>query len=361
MAAAEATTPSQRLLIGTSNPSPNGGEGKGIYVSHFADGALTEPVLAVEVSSPGFLAMGPDGLLFAEESPVNGHGQAATYRVVDDTSIVPLDNASSGGPGTCHVCITPDGRCVAVANYDGGSIASFRAKPDGALQQASFIQFPPDEHGPVASRQDKSHCHCVTVAPGGNFLLVNDLGLDRIHIFRLDHATAKLLPHTPSHWSSAPGAGPRHIVCHPNGKWIYCINEVNCTTNQLLWNQTDGTLATLATISTLPEGDTTNEPRASELVFSKDLRFLYGSNRVSDTFVVYALDPQTGAPTLVHHCPNPGTESRHIAIDASGQWFLSANQFSGDVSVFPIDTSTGKLGTRSSSIAVEGASCLLFA
>jgi 6-phosphogluconolactonase len=357
----DAKVPPQRLMIGTSNPSPDGGEGKGIYVAEFRDGALSEPVLAVKVSSPGFLAMAPNSLLFAEESPVSGDGQAATYRVGAGTSVVPLHTATSSGPGTCHLCITQDGLCAAVANYDGGSVASFRASADGALQQATFIQFPPDQHGPVASRQDKSHCHCVTVAPGGEFVLVNDLGLDRIHVFRLDHATAQLLPHRPSHWASAPGAGPRHIVCHPNGWWIFCINEVNCTVNQLRWNAADGTLTTLATISTLPEGDTAHEPRACELVFSKDLRFLYGSNRVSDTFVVYALDPRTGAPTLVHHCDNPGTESRHINIDASGKWFLSANQFSGDVSVFPIDAATGKLRPRSSSIAVDGASCLLFA
>ena len=357
----EANVPSRRLLIGTSNPSPDGGEGKGIYVAGFLDGALSEPVLAAEGSSPGFLAMAPNGLLFAEESPVSGNGQVATYRTGTGIAIRPLQTADAGGPGTCHLCITPDGQCAMVANYDGGSVASFRTTADGALQQASFIQFPPDEHGPVASRQEKSHCHCVTVAPGGKFLLVNDLGLDRIHIFRLDHATARLLPHTPTHWASAPGAGPRHIVCHPNGNWIYCINEVNCTVNQLLWHATEGTLTTLNTIGTLPEGDTAHEPRASELVFSKDLRFLYGSNRVSDTFVVYALDPHTGAPTLVHHCDNPGSESRHIAIDPTGQWFLSANQFSGDVSVFPIDMATGKLGARSSSIPVDGASCLLFA
>ncbi len=361
MASSEVETSSRRLIIGTTNPQPTSGAGRGIYVAEFHDGALIEPVLAIEVRSPGFLAMAPDGQLFAEQSPSEGNAEAATYRVGGGADIVPLGMADAGDPGSCHISITADGRCAFVANYSGGSVASFRAAPDGVLQQASFIQFPPDEHGPVASRQDKSHCHCVTVAPGGEFLLVNDLGLDRIHIFRLDHATARLLPHTPSHWASAPGAGPRHIVCHPNGTWIYCINEVNCTVNQLLWNAAEGTLTTLETITTLPAGDTAHEPRASELAFAKDLRFLYGSNRVSETFVVYALDPQSGAPRLVQHLDNPGVESRHIVVDPDGRWLLSANQFSSDVSVFPIDTATGRLGPRSSSIAVDGASCLLFA
>ena len=351
----------QRLLIGTTNPSPKGGAGKGIYVSELHNGTLAEPVLAVEARSPGFLAMAPGGLLFAEQSPATGNGQAATYRLGAGTEIVPLDTGDAGGEDTCHIGISHDGRCAVVANYASGSVASFHADADGTLQRASLLEFPPYEHGPVVSRQDKSHCHCATVAPGGDFVLVNDLGLDRIHIFRLDRETADLLPHAPSLWASAPGAGPRHIVCHPNGVWIYCINEVNCTVNQLLWNAAEGTLKTLSVIGTLPPGDTAHEPRACELAFAKDLRFLYGSNRVSETFVVYAIDPQSGALSLVHHRDNPGVESRHIAVDPSGRWFLSANQFSGDVLVFPIDTVTGELGPCSAKIAVCGASCLLFA
>ena len=357
---ADASTPAatQRLLIGTSNPSATGGEGKGIYVSQFRGGILSPPVLAVETRSPGFLAMAPHGLLFAEQAPAKQNAQAASYRVGSGADIHALSQAEAGDPGACHVGITKDGSCVFVANYSGGSVASFTAAGDGTLKRASFIQFPPDEHGP-SKFQGNAHAHCCTVSPGGGFVLVNDLGLDRIHVFRLNHATAELVPHTPSHWASAAGAGPRHVVVHPNGKWIYSINELDNTVNQLLWHEADGTLTTLATITTLPHP--APEAHACEVIFSKDHRFLYASNRFLEGFAVFSIDAATGALKPVQHPENPGQQSRHIAIDATGKWFLSANQFSGDVSVFPVDTATGKLGPRSSSIAVEGASCLLFA
>lgn len=359
-APAEAAAPatSQRLLIGTTNTSASGGEGKGIYVSEFRDGTLSAPVLAVATRSPGFLAMAPHGLLYAEQAPAKGNAEAASFDVGKGADIKPLSHADAGDPGACHVGITEDGRCVFVASYGGGNVASFTATAEGLLQRASFIQFPPDEHGPTKF-QKTSHAHSAIPSPGGGFVLVNDLGLDRIHVFRLDHATAKLLPHTPSHWASAAGAGPRHLALHPNGEWIYCINELDNTVNQLLWNETDGTLTTLATVSTLPHPYP--DAHACELVFSKDVRFLYASNRFLEGFAVYAIDAATGGLTAVQYPQNPGKQSRHIAIDATGKWFLSANQFSGDVSVFPIDTSTGKLGQSSSSIAVDGASCLLFA
>lgn len=356
-AGAVAPVAAQRLLIGTTNTSAKGGEGKGIYVSEFRDGTLSPPVLAVETRSPGFLAMGPRGLLFAEQAPSKQTAQAASFHVGSGSAIRPISQADAGDPGACHVGITKDGRCVFVSNYSGGNVASFTATREGVLKRASFIQFPPDEHGPTKF-QEKAHAHSAIPSPGGGFVLVNDLGLDRIHVFRLDHATAKLLPHTPSHWASAAGAGPRHLAVHPNGKWIYCINELDNTVDQLLWNEEKGTLTTLATVSTLPHAFP--DAHACELVFSKDMRFLYASNRFLEGFAVYSIDAATGALTAVQFPENPGEQSRHIAIDGTGKWFLSANQFSGDVSVFPIDNATGKLGPRSSMIAVDGASCLLF-
>lgn len=361
LADASLTTGKLRLLIGTSNTAANGGAGRGIYVAEFQDGILSAPVLAVETRSPGFLATAPHGLLYAQTAPEGKNSDAASYRLDAGTAIHGIDHADAGDAGGCHIGVSRDGRCVFVANYGGGNVASFAATKDGRLRRATFIQFPPTEHGPRADRQEKSHAHSAVTSPDGNYVLVNDLGLDRIHVFRLNRATAELMPHTPSHWSSAPGAGPRHLACHPNGKWIYCINEVNNTVDQLLWNASEGSLRTLGTVSTLPPDTPTPGAHACELVFAKDLRFLYASNRTYEGFVVFALDAATGSLTPMQYISNPGKESRHLAIDPSGKWFLSANQFSGDVSVFPINTTTGNLGERRGLIEVAGASCLVFA
>ena len=362
-AAAPLQAGTQRLFIGTSNPSAHGGKGAGIYTASFQGGKLSEPELAVAASSPSFLAVVP-----GKHTPIYavlggdaaGSSAAASY-AVSTSPLRPISNASANGDGGCHISVSADGLAVLVANYSGGSVASFRADAAGNLAQASFVQFPPDQHGPVKDRQEKAHAHSALVSPDGNFVFVNDLGLDRIHVFRLDRATSKLLPHQPDHWASAPGAGPRHLVFHPNGKWVYCINELNSTIDQLQWNPTHGVLTTKSTVHTLPPGVKADETRACEMVFSRDLRFLYASNRVHESFAVFAVDATTGSLSVVQELPNPGKEARHIAIDPSGKWFLSANQFSGDVSVFPVDTATGKLSPRSSKVDLAGPSCLLFA
>ena len=117
-----------------------------------------------------------------------------------------INEVASIGGGTCHVAFDHTGRSAFAANYGGGSAASFSVGANGRLSPAvSFFQY--SGHGPDAKRQKAPHAHRVTVSPDNRFLLVNDLGLDAIHIYRLDAATAKLTPNEPSAWRSAPGPG----------------------------------------------------------------------------------------------------------------------------------------------------------
>ena len=351
-----------RLLLGTS-----GRGSKGMYVGYFNDGHLTEPTLAVEASNPSFLALPrPDyPVLFAVTQPESkpSHATSFTHPAMSDRrgeQFRKISVAPSHGVGGCHVGVSPDGHAVFIANYRGASVASFLADAEGHLTLATHIDFPPEGHGPNPERQQQSYIHSALSSPDGNFVLVNDLGLDRIHIFRLDHQTAELTPH--GEWYAAPGSGPRHLALHPNGHWIYCVHELNSTVAQLQWDAAKGTLTALGEpICALPRDVLPEGKRCSEIVFSKDLRFLYCSTRVEELFTVFAIDAETGALSTVQHLANPGKESRHIAISPDGRFFLSANQFSDEISIFPIDTASGKLGERTESVPLGGPSCLLFA
>jgi 6-phosphogluconolactonase len=356
----------QRLFIGTTNPRPGEGEGRGIFAAFFKDGVLSAPQMIAEGVSPSFLASrtGTSTPLYTVLGGDFGNAVAISYATAADDETVPqmlslLSQADCGSPGGCHLSLSDDGHILLSANYTGASVASFLVGDGGAISVASVMDVPPIAVG-THHRQEAPHPHCAYIAPGGKFVLVNDLGLDRIHVYTLDTATGKLGPHTPGHWDAAPCSGPRHILIHPNGKWIYNINELNSTIDQLAWDAALGTLSTIRTVSTVPSGVDTGKLQACEMIFSQDLRFLYASNRVRQSFVVYTVDAATGALDMIQELPNPGRESRHIAFDASGDWFLSANQFSGDISVFPVDASTGLLSPRTSYVELDGPSCLLF-
>jgi 6-phosphogluconolactonase len=363
---AKGTAAERRILIGTSSPNEFTGSGEGIFSASFHDGQVGAPTLVAKASSPSFLAVPQAGHpLYAVLGGDGGESVAQSYLIAGSnaasTVLQPVGRAGSGSGGGCHVSTSKDGSCVFLANYGGSGVASFKADPTGHIALASAISFPPDEHGPVTDRQEKSHVHSALVSPDGNYVLVNDLGLDRIHVFRLDHATAKLEAHTPDHWKSEAGSGPRHLVMHPNGRWIYCICELNSTVVLLEWDAAKGTLTTKSVSHTLPDGVDFHKARGCELAFSKDLRFLYASNRrASESFAVFAVNAKTGMLSRVQVKENTGLEARYITLDPSGRWLVVANQFSGDVSVFPLDTATGKIGDRASTVKVSGASCILF-
>ena len=352
-----------RVLIGTS-----GRGSKGIYSAYLGpDGVLSTPALVARAENPSFLAApqmyGGDGFVFAVTQPEERNSSASSFvhEPMQDTpgeTLPHVSDASSTSPGGCHVSATKDGRCVFVANYGGGSLASFRADAQGRLTLATLRAYPPDGHGPEKDRQMGSHVHSVQPAPGEGFVLASDLGLDRIHILRLDRATAKLTPH--GEFLARPGSGPRHMVAHSNGKWIYSINELNSTIDLLDWDAAAGTLKLRTIVGTLPHFVDPVGKRACELVFLPGEQFLYAANRVYEDFAVFAVNPQTGVPTNVQHLANTGKESRHIAVDPLGQYFLSADQFSDDVTVYAIDAATGRLGAKTSSVRVGGPSCLVF-
>ena len=352
---------SQRLFIGTANTARDGsGAGPGIFAAEFADGKLSQPEMIATINSPGFLAKAKNSDILFVQASSKGHTTAAAFRIGSGRSLTEISRAQSQGGGGCHIGVSHDVRACFVANYGGGSVSSFLADAGGQLTEASFIQFPPDEHGPDKDRQEKAHAHCTVVSPDGDFVFVNDLGLDRIHVFALDHATAKLTQHT--EWKATPGSGPRHVLLHPNGKWVYNINEMGSSIDHLQWSATHGVLTTKATVSTLPEGSPgKGQSRSCEMVFGAGQRFLYASNRIHESFAVFAVNPATGTLTFLQERMNPGHESRHMAVDPSGKWLLSANQFSGDISIFPIDAKTGHLGERTSMTPIAGPSCLLFA
>ncbi|HZY61992.1 MAG TPA: lactonase family protein, partial [Edaphobacter sp.] len=244
MADASKANQGELLLVGTQTS----GGSKGIYSYRFDEttGELKQTGLAAAIADPTFLALAPGGkrLYAATETDTfaGKHGGGITGFDLEPATghLTEINGVPTGGTGTCHVAVDHTGHCAFAANYSGGSAASFHLDSNGRLSDAvSFFQY--EGHGPNADRQEKAHAHRVTVSPENKFLLINDLGLDKIHIYKLDASTAKLTPNNPPAWKSAPGAGPRALRFHPNGKLAYCVNELASTVDVLRWNGEHGT------------------------------------------------------------------------------------------------------------------------
>lgn len=352
------------LLVGTQTAETS----KGIYAYalNSETGDLRQIALAAEADNPTFLTLAPDRetVLVANETDEyegKSSGAVSSYWLDrKNAKLVKISESATGGPGTCHVAVDHTGRAAFAANYGGGSATSFRLNASGHLSAAVwFEQY--HGHGPDKRRQTAPHAHRVTVSPDNRFLLVNDLGQDEIHIHRLDAATAKVTPNDPAIWKSAPGAGPRALRFHPNGRWAYCITEMGSTVDVLDWDPVRGALTTTQVLSLtahkVPHWDT----GGSEIVFDGAARFAYVADRFYELIVTFAISPEDGKLTELDRVPCGGKLPRHIALDPTGRWLLAANQESDNISVFARDANSGKLSPPEKSFPISKPQCLVFA
>jgi 6-phosphogluconolactonase len=349
-----------RLYIGTYTWKAS----KGIYLSRLdpATGALEAPVLAGAATNPSFVAIHPSGrFLYAvgEVDRFGGQkGGVLSAFAVDPQSgkLTLLNQQSSRGPGPCHVAVDRTGRWALVANYSGGSVACLPIQPDGRLGEATdFVQHKGSSVNP--QRQQGPHAHAAYFDAANRFVFVPDLGLDKVMIYRFDADKGQLTPGNPPWVAMAPGAGPRHLAFHPNGRFAYVINEINSTVTALGYDAARGTLKPLESVSTLPEGFRGKSTTAEVFVHPSG-KFLYGSNRGHDSIAAFAIDAETGKLRLVGFEPTQGKSPRNFAIDPTGTFLLAANQDGDNVVVFRIDAQSGKLQATGYSIKVAAPVCV---
>jgi 6-phosphogluconolactonase len=351
------------LLVGTQT----GDESKGIYAYRFADatGELHEIGLATKADNPTFLVLAPDGRTVFATSEVDqyqGKASGAVSSFVLDRRrgrLKKINEVASLGGGPCHLVVDREGRSVFAANYGGGSVASFAVRAGGRLSPAvSFLQY--SGHGPDAERQEAPHAHRVTVSPDNRFLLVNDLGLDAIHLCELDATTAKLKPRDTPAWRSAAGAGPRALLFHPSGRWAYCVTEMQSTVEVLRWNAAAGTLDTVQEMELRPPGFQ-GKTGGCDIVLDREGRFAYAADRFDDIVVSFAVSSEDGRLTLLDRIDCGGKIPRHLALDPSGRWLLVANQDSDTISILSRDARSGVLKNLGYSVPLSKPQCLVFA
>ncbi len=352
-----------RAYIGTYT----GARSLGIYTALFdpESGRLSNLDLAAETRNPTFLALSPNGrVLYAANEISNYSGQRAgavsAFSINRETGKLTLLNQQpSAGSGPCHIAVDKTGRCVLVANYGSGSVGAFKVGSDGRLSGPGCqVQ----HHGSSVNsqRQEGPHAHFITADPANRFVLACDLGLDQVLVYRFDPREATLKPNDLPAAPVPPGAGPRHLAFHPDGRFVYVINELNSTLSSFEYAPRQGTLTPLANISTLPEGFQ-GRSYCAEIAMHPSGKFLYGSNRGDDSIALFSIDSATGKPAFVSRQSTRGKTPRHFALDPTGRWLLAENQDSNDIFVYRIDQATGQLEPVGDRTEVGAPVCLVFA
>ncbi|MFD2116692.1 lactonase family protein [Paenibacillus yanchengensis] len=286
-------------------------------------------------------------------------GSAVSLELDTNGQLVSVTSQSlTHGDHPCYIYFWEEQQVAIVANYSGGNVAVLPVDSKGYLMPASAIVKNGDTGTKVnEERQQGAYAHSIIPIPDTTFVAVADLGMDAIIIYQLDGATKQLSRH--SVCSLHAGAGPRHIVFHPQLAVAYVINELDSTVSVLQVNKEQGTVTVVQTISALPEGFNAYND-AADIHITKDGRFLYSSNRGHNSIAAFAVDAETGQLTAVQHVPSGGELPRNFAIVPGEKYVLVANMKSGLIVVFTRDEVTGLLTKTDNNLEITSPVCIRF-
>jgi len=318
---------------------------KGIYGYEFDanTGKLTPKGVAAETRDPSWVAVHPGGkFLYAANEA--GKASAVSAFAVDAKSgkLTLLNQIPSLGEDPCYLSFDKTGKYLLVANYSSGTIAVFPISADGRLGERTALVKDQGATGPNKERQDAPHAHWIETSPDNRFVLVADLGLDEVLVYKFDAASGTLTPNEPAFARLKAGSGPRHAVVYPNGRFVFAVSELSSTATSFAYDVKKGTLKEIGTASTLPPGFSGRNDVAEAAVHPNG-KFLYVSNRGNDSIAILSIDPGNRTLSPAGGIPTGGKEPRHFAIDPSGKYLLAENQFSNNIVVFKIDAATGGL------------------
>jgi 6-phosphogluconolactonase len=341
-------------------------DSKGIYAYRFdpKSGESEAIGLTADTQNPSFLVANPNqGFLYAANEVDNfsgGHTGAISAFAVERTSgkLKLLQQVASFGADPAHLSLDRTGRYLLVANYSSGNIAVFPIQKDGQLgTRTAFVQHSGSSVN--KDRQSSPHAHEIQVTNDNRFVLVADLGLDELLIYRFDAKTGSLSPNNPAFVKVSPGSGPRHFAIAPSGKFVYLVNEMSSTVTVFSFDAAEGELRELQTISTLPSGFK-GENTTAEIEVGAKGKSLYVSNRGDDSIAVFSINQPDGKLSFVERVPTGGKTPRHFTLDPTGRWLFVENQDSGNINLFSVDPANGRLTVTAQSLKVPSPVCVVF-
>jgi 6-phosphogluconolactonase len=365
------------LYIGTYTgaPGPRGSSGKGIYLCelNLSTGKLTVLRLVAESvnvggtvpNSPSTIALDPTGTHLYAGNEFGPPGAVSAYLINRLTGDLTLINVQPAKGAPAHVSVDQKGKYLFSAEYSGGWFEAFPiSATDGSLGPAVFqvqdldnvntvlghtqpaTNAPPGSFAWSAHEGPNGHPHQMETDPSNNWVLGSDAGQDRIYVWKLTQGAAQPLTpaatpfvNVPEGFTKGSGDGPRHFAFHPNGVWMYSIQEEASTIIFWRFNPATGALSQQQQVPSVPPGFTgTNF--TSEIRVSANGAFVYGANRLNDTIGVFSIG-RDGRLTQVSHASTLGDYPRTFVIDPSGRFMAVGNQSADNVTTFRVNPGQG--------------------
>lgn len=311
-------------------------EGLSLYALNNKTGEITKKLGFKNVVNATYLAKYGNDLLLVASDEFLEPGNAISYAIQKDGSLITLSSQSNQGAATCHVSASEITMQIYVASYLDGRISVHDIK-DGQLYPAEHI-YQYYGKGPNEERQEHSHAHCAEISRNGKWLYVCDLGSDKIWLHDAQNLTGDF---SDVIGIAVPeGYGPRHMVFSENYAKVYVICELNAHVLTYEQDQETGVLTLVEDQPTLPT-DFDGVPSAAAIRIHPSRKTLYISNRTHNSIAVFTINSPTGLLNFATRFDTDGKEPRDFNIDPSGQWLVCVHQDSDTIVSVELDIKTG--------------------
>lgn len=289
------------------------------------DGALT---LLQVVDAPGQvqpMVVSPDKrFLYVGVRP---DFRVVAYQIDPEGKLTDAGHASLPGSPT-HISTDRQGRFIFVGSYNDACVSVSPIGADGL----------PGEPLQVIAGMDG--CHSANIDLSNQTLFVPALKQDRICLFDLQE-DGQLVPHNQAQVTTVAGAGPRHMVFHPNQQYAYCINELDSTVDVWKLNNAHGEVERVQSLDMMPAGFSDTR-WAADIHLTPDGRFLYSCDRTASILTVFSVSEDGALLAVEGHQPTE-TQPRGFNIDNTGRYVVVAGQKSHHIEVYKIGEERGLL------------------
>ncbi|PEY29514.1 6-phosphogluconolactonase [Bacillus cereus] len=334
------------------------GNSEGIYnfTLDTQTATIKEVNLVAKLDNPTYLAISRDNRFLYSVIKKGQSGGVSAFSINNYTKqLESINSQVLDGASPCHVSIDKTIQTVVTANYHKGTIESYIVnRENGALNPVTSVV----EHkgsGPNKERQEKSHTHYAGFTPDNGYVVAIDLGIDQLITYKESRGVLTEV----NRLSVRPGSGPRHLVFHPNGRYVYVMTELSSEVIVLMYNSESGEFKEVQYISTIP-GEFTENNQGSAIHISSDGRFVYAANRGHNSIAVFSVNQDTGELTFVESVYTEGDWPRDFILEPTEKFLIVINERTSNLVLFSRDESLGKLKLLQSDVVVPDPVCIKF-
>ncbi|WP_410982170.1 lactonase family protein [Bacillus cereus] len=334
------------------------GNSEGIYNFTLDTQAATikEVNLVAKLDNPTYLAISRDNRFLYSVIKKGEFGGVSAFLINNDTKhLEQINSQVLRGAPPCHVSVDKTIQTVVSANYHKGTIESYIVDGEnGTLNPVTSVI----EHkgsGPNKERQEKPHTHYAGFTPDDRYVVAIDLGIDQLITYKENRGVLTEV----NRLSVKPGSGPRHLVFHPNGRYVYVMTELSSEVIVLMYNSENGEFQEVEYISTIPDEFKENN-QGSAIQISSDGRFVYAANRGHNSITVFSVNQDSGKLIFIESICTEGDWPRDFALDPTEKFLIALNERSHNIAVFSRDEFTGKLRLLQSDVTVPDPVCIKF-